>query len=306
MNPSETKPFRILSLDGGGAKGVYTLGVLREVEALAKAPLCEVFHLIFGTSTGSIIAALIALGYKIDEIEKLYFTTIPAIMRRWLSRGRTQALKAEAERLFGSKDFTAFKVPIGIVCTNNDLERPMVFKLSVDQAHGVISTFKPGFGEAVVASCAAYPFFQKVSVRTQNQGQPLLLDGGYVANNPTLFALADACHALKKKPSEIAVLSVGVGNYNEPKRTIVHRAFFALWPFQHIAKMFNISSKTIEQMRLLLFPEVACVRVSETYAQAEYATDLLESDVAKLRKLHDLGRQSFAKYETDIKTVMKF
>jgi patatin-like phospholipase/acyl hydrolase len=64
--------FRVLSLDGGGSKGVYTLGVLKEVEALAGKPLCEVFDLIFGTSTGSIIAALIALGYRIPGRSRPY------------------------------------------------------------------------------------------------------------------------------------------------------------------------------------------------------------------------------------------
>ena len=59
---SET--FRILSLDGGGAKGFYTLGVLKEIEALVERPLYEHFDLIFGTSTGSIIAALLALAAR--------------------------------------------------------------------------------------------------------------------------------------------------------------------------------------------------------------------------------------------------
>src|SRR5260370_40768965 len=112
------KPFRVLSLDGGGAKGVYTLGVLKEVEAITNAPLCEVFDLVFGTSTGAIIAALIALGYRIEEIENLYFTLIPKIMKNRSSKGRTEALKAEAENLFGDQDFSAFKMLIGIVCTN--------------------------------------------------------------------------------------------------------------------------------------------------------------------------------------------
>jgi predicted acylesterase/phospholipase RssA len=77
--------------------------------------------------------------------------------------------------------------------------------------------------EAVVASCAAYPFFERVKVKTDNQGEQLLMDGGYVANNPTLFALADACQDFKKNVSELAVLSVGVGNYNEPKRNFWDR-----------------------------------------------------------------------------------
>ena len=308
-NTTDGKLFRVLSLDGGGAKGVYTLGVLREVEALAGRPLCEVFDLVFGTSTGSIIAALIALGYQTSEIEKLYFDLIPGIMRHRFSHGRTVALRREAEKLFQDQTFTAFKMPIGIVCTNHGFERPMIFKYSVEQSHGRAATFKPGFGctiaDAVIASCAAYPFFQITTVKTENQGEQLLMDGGYVANNPTLFALADAHHAFKKDISEIAVLSVGVGSYNEPKKSPFHQLIFRLWPFRHIAKMFNISSKTIEQLRIVLFPQVPCVRISESYPQTEYATDLLECDMGKLRTLHSLGRESFAKYQREVRNLLK-
>ena len=74
-------PFRILSLDGGGAKGFYTLGVLREIEAITRGPLCESFDLIFGTSTGGIIAALLALGHRVGEIHGLYKKHLPAVMR---------------------------------------------------------------------------------------------------------------------------------------------------------------------------------------------------------------------------------
>ena len=68
----DAKKFRILSLDGGGAKGFYTLGVLKQVEAmLGGGPLSEQFDLIFGTSTGAIIAALLGLGRGVDEIHGL-------------------------------------------------------------------------------------------------------------------------------------------------------------------------------------------------------------------------------------------
>ena len=62
----ELKVCRILSLDGGGAKGSYTLGVLKGIEGMV-GPLHQRFDLIYGTSTGSIIAALVALGHPVDE-----------------------------------------------------------------------------------------------------------------------------------------------------------------------------------------------------------------------------------------------
>ena len=60
------EPCRILSLDGGGAKGFYTLGVLKEIEAVLGQPLHERFDLIFGTSSGAIIAALLALRDRVS------------------------------------------------------------------------------------------------------------------------------------------------------------------------------------------------------------------------------------------------
>lgn len=307
--PEIIRPFRVLSLDGGGAKGVYTLGVLKEVEAMAGVPLCEVFDLIFGTSTGSIIAALLGLGYSVSEIEKLYFKLIPSIMKRWTAKGRTRALKREATKLFSERNFSDFKIAIGIVCANYEFERPMVFKNKREQAHGRADTFEPGFGcsiaDAIVASCAAFPFFEMVKVDTKNQGKPLLMDGGYVANNPTLFALADTCQSFGIDRSNIAVLSVGVGNYNEPQRSFFHRWIFAQWQYRLIAKMFNTSSKTIEQLRLILFPDVNCVRVNESYTQPEYSTDLLESDKDKLLKLNVLGRESFSQHQQAIKELLK-
>lgn len=68
-------PYRILSLDGGGAKGFYTLGVLAEIEGLIGCRLCEKFDLVFGTSTGAIIASMIALGMTVDEIHTNYGRT---------------------------------------------------------------------------------------------------------------------------------------------------------------------------------------------------------------------------------------
>src|ERR1700730_10596355 len=84
---------RILSLDGGGAKGFYTLGVLAQIEAMLKGkPLCEHFHLIFGTSTGAIIVALLSLEYKVADILNLYRQHVPTVMKNKTAGGRTKAL----------------------------------------------------------------------------------------------------------------------------------------------------------------------------------------------------------------------
>lgn len=75
-------PFRILSLDGGGAKGFYSFGVLREIQALVGKRLREVFDLLFGTSTSAIIASLHSLGRSVEEIHALYAEHVAEIMSR--------------------------------------------------------------------------------------------------------------------------------------------------------------------------------------------------------------------------------
>ena len=68
------KPFFILSLDGGGSLGVYTLGVLVEIERMLHMPLYKKFDLVYGTSTGAIIASMIALGDDVETtIKDCYF-----------------------------------------------------------------------------------------------------------------------------------------------------------------------------------------------------------------------------------------
>ncbi|MGE0128961.1 MAG: patatin-like phospholipase family protein [Blastocatellales bacterium] len=304
---NERNDFRILSLDGGGSKGVYTLGILREVEALAKRLLHEEFDLIYGTSTGAIIAALLALGYDIETVTKMYLEIIPDVMQHKSRSKRSAALRENAEKIFGDKKFGSFLTDIGIVSMHYDNAKPMIFKVSVKQAHGRSSTFAPGFGctiaDALMASTAAFPFFKRLKVQTQNQGEPEVMDGGFVANNPTLFAIADAIKAYKLPKEMLRVLSLGVGIYNEPQRKFYYRLLFKLWPFYLTPKILDASTNTIEQLRAILFPEVQTVRINDAFPQKEYETDLLESDRDKLMKLNSLGRESFAKQEGRLKEV---
>ena len=180
---SAEKPCRILSLDGGGAKGFYTLGVLREIEGLIGCPLHERFDLIFGTSTGAIIAALLGLGRTVKEISALYEEHVPTVMSKKNRREKSQALANLADAVFKEDKFDKMKTGVGIVTTKWVIERPMIFKTSIEQAHGRMGTFFPGFGvtvsDAVQASCSAFPFFDRKTVKTEHGDVVELIDGGY-------------------------------------------------------------------------------------------------------------------------------
>ena len=304
-----TRPLRVLTLDGGGAKGFYTLGVLKEIEAMCGCPLHQKFDLVFGTSTGAIIASLIALGHSVDAILNLYRDHVPAVMSQKSATARSKALKALAVDVFGDAKFDDVKTGIGIVTAKWLTERPMIFKGSVGQAHGRVGTFAPGFGvpiaDAVKASCSAYPFFERTVVHTSMGEDIELIDGGYCANNPTLYAIADAVHALKRAPGDIRLVSVGVGVYPDPKPSLLMRlAKKYLVSVQLLQKTLEINTQSMDQLRQILFQDVPTIRISDSFTQPEMATDLLEHDLRKLDMLFQRGRESFSSRETQLRDYL--
>lgn len=299
---------RVLALDGGGAKGFYTLGVLKEIEAMLGCPLYKRFDLVFGTSTGAIIAALVALGYEIDQIHALYTAHVPRVMSSRSAAARTAALQELAKEVFQDKTFEDVMTGIGIVATRWMTERPMIFKGSVAQAHGRKGTFSPGFGvsiaDAVQASCSAYPFFERKVVVTSAGDKIELIDGGYCANNPTLFAIADATVALKKDHRDIRVINVGVGIYPEPKPGLLMRIAKKWLAVQLLQKTLEINTQSMDQLRDILFKHIPTIRISDTFERPEMATDLLEHNLDKLNILRQRGSESFASREAQLREFL--
>jgi predicted acylesterase/phospholipase RssA len=113
----ENEKHKILSLDGGGIRGILTLEVLaRMEELLAEATgggsgfrLCDYFDYVGGTSTGAIIAAGIARGMSARELLDFYQKTGPAMFdkqvlwKRWNALYKATPLKKELKNVFGSK-----------------------------------------------------------------------------------------------------------------------------------------------------------------------------------------------------------
>ena len=302
------KPFRILSLDGGGSKGMFTIGALTEVEAILKSPLSNHFDLIYGTSTGAIIAALIALGKSMAEVDALYKELIPKIMGKWFKWGKTKALKALLQEYFGDKKFDAFVLPIGIVATRCDKQRPMIFKSRVTQALTRQATFAPGFGctivEALLSSSAAYPYFKKSEVKPSNEGGGTVetIDGGFVANNPSLYALIDAKKSFAIEESRIRILSVGVGEYHPKKPGWIMWLlnFLTIKSVMETALTGNVNS--LEIIFNQLHPNVHCVRLNRP---CKVAADLLEKNPAILQRLFLEGRETLGIDDNEAK-VRKF
>jgi len=311
----ETVPFRILSLDGGGAKGFYTIGVLSEIEAMMGQPIYKCFDLIFGTSTGAIIAALLARGEAVAAIRSLYEKHVPTIMKSFNTTRRTNALHTLARDVFKNERHDVFRTGIGIVATNWKEERPMIFKASVGQAHGSKGSFEPFFGltvaDVIIGSCSAYPFFERHIVKKHNGDIVELADGGFCANNPTLYAIADAALTLKHPHENLRVVSLGVGSYPEPSRLKHAGRLLRNWALMRhvpssdfLQKVLGTNTCSMEVLRGILFKDVQTIRINDAFVEPEMATDLLEHDLNKLNRLVQKGRLSFASHEIQLKEFL--
>ena len=95
----ENKPFKILSIDGGGIKGLYSASVIARLEEKSGRKSGECFDMICGTSTGGIIALGLASGKSAQELVDLYyeqgnkiFPTYQNKVLRWFQRSIIQVL----------------------------------------------------------------------------------------------------------------------------------------------------------------------------------------------------------------------
>ncbi|HVZ98751.1 MAG TPA: patatin-like phospholipase family protein [Caulobacterales bacterium] len=102
----DTGAKRMLALDGGGVKGVLTLGMLQALEAELRRRagsndfrLCDYYDLIGGTSTGAIIATGLALGLSVDELIELYMKLGPEVFGKTAGDGIFLQSKFDSHKL---------------------------------------------------------------------------------------------------------------------------------------------------------------------------------------------------------------
>ncbi len=107
-------------------------------------------------------------------------------------------------------------------------------------------------------------------------------------------------------PESLRVVSVGVGNYPEPKASFFSQMRWAkqLLSVQLLQKTLEINTQSMDQLRAILFKQVPTVRINDTFERPEMATDLFEHDLQKLNLLRQRGGESFAKHETEITQLM--
>lgn len=78
----------ILCLDGGGIRGILTIQLLKKLEQICGLPCYELFDMVAGTSTGGIIASLVAMGHTAEQIEEMYTELVTKVFVKKFFRGR--------------------------------------------------------------------------------------------------------------------------------------------------------------------------------------------------------------------------
>ncbi|HTE91351.1 MAG TPA: patatin-like phospholipase family protein, partial [Terriglobales bacterium] len=128
--------FRILSIDGGGIKGVFPAAFLASIEeTLGGMPVSSFFDLIAGTSTGGIIALALGLGLRANEVLEFYIRYGPSIFPRtspwWVLRPTkydAEPLRTALGEIFGSRLLGASKYRLLIPSFNATTGRIHIFK----------------------------------------------------------------------------------------------------------------------------------------------------------------------------------
>lgn len=229
-------PFRVLTLDGGGMRGLYTAIVLKtlmqrfNVDYTNQYDLGKSFNLICGTSTGAILACGLAIGIPIEKIIDLYVKNGSLIFpepipkgiiasNRWLLKYRNkpaadvQSLKKALKKCFGDNTindvYQARNISLCIPTVDANNYKPWVFKTGHNPEKFRDNKYK--ITDVCLASSSAPIYFPlaKITDPNNNKNNQFFVDGGLWANNPILVGLTEALQINKDNKVPIEIISIG-------------------------------------------------------------------------------------------------
>lgn len=237
------RPMRVLSVDGGGIRGVIPASVLTEIERIVQdregpdARLVDYVDLVAGTSTGAIIVGLLVLPVgdgpdgrdrfsirSAQDILDFYLNQGPVLFRRTLG-DRIRRAGALFDERYGSAGFlrvldetvgptrdvmlSELARPTVITTYNATTGQPYFFK-----QHRALEPEGRDFTlhDVARATAAAPTYFETVDVRADGEALGACVDGGVFANNPTMCAYAEARGYFGYGVADMAILSLGTGS----------------------------------------------------------------------------------------------
>ncbi len=204
---------RILSIDGGGIKGVFPASFLATVEDSIEGRVADYFDLIVGTSTGGIIALGLGLGLPASDILRFYEDSGPKIFggnRLIRSIRRLRAAKYSNRPLRDALESVFDERKLGesskrLVIPSLNLENGEVYIYKTAHHPRFERDYRTKAADVALATAAAPTFFP---THRSAVGTPLI-DGGVWTNNPTGLAAVEAIGVLDWSKDSLRVLSLG-------------------------------------------------------------------------------------------------
>lgn len=208
--PADTqarRPFQILSIDGGGLKGLFSAVVLAEMEADLDVDLLDHFDLIAGTSAGGIIALALGKGMRAADIVDFYGQLGAAVFDKpglglRTAKHRAARLRSALDTVFGDTILGASRIPLVIPSFSLDGQSVYIFK--TPHSERLKRDWKVPMAEVAMATSAAPTFLPAF-----RRGSTRLIDGGVWANNPVLVAVAEARSLFGASLDDVRILSLG-------------------------------------------------------------------------------------------------
>lgn len=239
---SEAQPFKVLSIDGGGIKGLYSAKILEHFEDNFGCRIADYFDLICGTSTGGLIALGLSLNIPVERITRLYSEQgekifppsngLLSILKQIFlqSKYSNTELRKALENIFGHKTLANSKCLLCIPAFSLTDGRPFIFKY--DHSEGNLSRDNgTRYVDVALATSAAPAYLPIVSLASYNYKQ--FIDGGVCANNPTLIGVMESLRYFVgegKRFQELKVMSIGSLEPSPGRRIITkHRRSVLDW-----------------------------------------------------------------------------
>jgi uncharacterized protein len=217
--------FSILSIDGGGLKGLIAIKLLRELELIIDRPVVTAFDLLAGTSTGGLISAALAtpdaLGrpkYDLEHVEDLYTQVGMQIFSKGglsLTGGEAKQLGKLLDVTFGSIKLTDAIRPLFIPTFDTHGSRIIVFKSRSARAD---PSKNARLVDVCLATSAIAPVFPPHRLRYEGRIVDCE-DAGFHLKNPAISALAElfkhrSAYGLPDlREEEVALVSVSTGSH---------------------------------------------------------------------------------------------
>jgi uncharacterized protein len=204
---------RILSIDGGGIKGVFPASFLTQIEENLGRSVADYFDLIVGTSTGGIIALGLGLGLEAERILNLYKTEGPKIFGRggfWMRLTHCLGAKYSAAPLADALKQVFGERKLGesakrLVIPSFNLETGSVHNWKTSHHPRLEHDYRAAVVDVALATAAAPTYFPTYRAL---DGVPLI-DGGIWANNPIAVAAVEAIGVLNWPRDDLRILSLG-------------------------------------------------------------------------------------------------